>query len=222
MKIIIGGLLLLALAPGSGLAQFTGKLVYEVDGTGTRLVMAYYQDGNQAHLEAYNIKMIGGVTDTTTIKPQDTLLYDFSKATNTHLLWRSHLAVVAPYTIQVINSGGIQTASAAVQKMGSEIVNGYHCTHYIETIGKATHDLWVTNDLNVTPSVMIISSYLYYTPGHPHLQQLAAAGCTGLLVKSVSGGAGLPPVTMNLISVDMRTRLSPRLFQIPSYYTVRN
>jgi hypothetical protein len=222
MKIMIAGLLLLALAPLAALAQFTGKLVYEVDGTGTRLVITYYQNGNQAHLEAYNIKVNGAVTDTTTLKPQDTTLYDFSKGSATTLVFRSHLAVVRPFTAQLLMSSGVKVASATVQQVGKDIINGYHCTHYLETIGMSKHDIWVTNDLNVTPSLMFISSYLYYEPGHPHLQPLTAAGCTGVVVKTMFGAAGIPPVTMNLISIDTRTTLSPALFRIPSYYTVRN
>ena len=124
--------------------------------------------------------------------------------------------------MEVVTGPGVNTVMAVVKKMGQETVNGYHCTHYLETIGEATHDIWVTNDLQVTPpSVMIITSYLYYTPGLPHLQELAAAGCTGIVVKSVSGGGGVPPVTMQLISINTRITMNPSLFRIPSYYTVR-
>src|ERR1700761_7340972 len=83
---ILGGALL---AAQTGKAQFSGKLVYQVDGQTSRLIMTYYQQGTTARMKAYNVNLSNGTVDMSTLKAQDTILYDFAAAHETHLQYKT-------------------------------------------------------------------------------------------------------------------------------------
>src|SRR5579863_4621249 len=57
---------LFALVMGRGVAQFNGKLVYQIDNNGVRTVMTYIQNGTNAIVEAYTGTLKNGALDTTT------------------------------------------------------------------------------------------------------------------------------------------------------------
>jgi Domain of unknown function (DUF4412) len=222
----LAGMLALSLFVHSTYAQFTGKLVYEIDRPDTKLVMTYYQKGTQGHIEAYNVKMSNGTADMSTLHPQDTVLWDFAKGTETHLNYHQMRAFMTKYIGKMesdaIAAHGQNMSTVTVTSKGSESVNGYACTHYVMTMGtkifKSTRDVWITKDLGPAPTVYVVGSYLYFTPGFPHFTDLTQAGADGVVVKAVLSGAGMVS-TMNLISVDKKTP-SASLFQAPSRYTL--
>lgn len=191
-------------------AQFTGKLVYESDQRESKLVMTYYQDKNHARMEAYSMHLA-----------QDTIIYDLSKATETHLQYRAQNALIMQY----IDAGAnqvLKNQQINVQKMGQETVNGYSCTHYVITNSRNGRsnkgEVWITKDLGPAPSIYVMGGYLYYTPGYLLLTKLIEAGGDGIVVKAVHGeGANI--ATVNLISID-KNMPSAALFQVPSRYTV--
>jgi Domain of unknown function (DUF4412) len=219
------GLIVLVLSLHTAFAQFTGKLVYEIARPDTKLVMTYYQKGTQGHIEAYNVKMSSGNADMSTLHPQDTVLWDFAKGTETHLNYRQMRAFMTKYIgkmeTDLMAAKGKNMGAITVTSKGSESVNGYACTHYVMATNNkmmnSTRDVWITKDLGPAPTVYIVGSYLYFTPGFPHFTDLTQAGADGVVVKAVLTGAGMVS-TMNLVSVDKKTP-SASLFQVPSRYT---
>jgi hypothetical protein len=219
---------LLALFAGSASAQFNGKLVYQVDQNGNRLVMAYYQSGTHGKIEAYNVQLKNGIPDSTTMHAQDTIIFDFSAATETHLQYHTMMA----YKQQYMNNIVTAALQARMKSMGTVTVsggnadtaNGYNCNHYIITstskMGTGTRDVWVSSTLGPSPAVWVLGSYLYYTPGYAHLTELTSAGASGIVVKVNSSFThqGLQ-YSMRLISIDTHP---PRLqfFSVPSRYSV--
>jgi Domain of unknown function (DUF4412) len=232
MKCILpgaAGLMAAVLSVQCAFAQFTGRLVYEVDKATDKTVMAYYQKGTSGLIEAYNEKLVNGATDTTTLHAQDTLLFDFAGATETHMQYKTMSAYKTKYSAteaqEVAANKPIAKGTVDVTSKGAETVNGYNCTHYVITsssmLGTSTRDVWITGDLGPAPAVYVISLYTYFTPGHPVLAKLTAAGANGVVVKSVSSYAKASLVTtMNLILIDTKTPLKAALFQVPSRYTM--
>jgi hypothetical protein len=223
----LAGTFALSLSVQSVSAQFTGKLVYEIARPDTKLVMTYYQKGTQGRIEAYNVKMSSGTPDMSTVHPQDTIIFDFAKATETHLNYHQMRAFITKYIGKMesdaIAAHGKNLGTVTVTSKGPETVNGYVCTHYIMAtnnykIWNSTRDIWITNGLGPAPTVYIVGSYLYFTPGFPHFTDLTQAGANGIVVKSVLTGGSMVS-TMNLVSVDPTTP-SSSLFKVPSNYTV--
>ncbi len=224
----VAGLIAAALPFQTVSAQFTGKLVYEIDRPKEKLVMTYYQSGTAAHVEAYNITTNNGVTDTTTVNPQDTILFDFANNNETHLQWRYQRAIMTKYTGTIV--AAVMTAKAknfatvTVTSKGADTSNGYSCTHYVITtssqLATSTKDLWITGDLGPAPTAWVAGSYLYFTPGDPQFTKLISAGANGIVVKAVSSFSkqGIISV-MNLIAVDKSTP-NPSLFQVPSGFSL--
>ncbi|HTR30886.1 MAG TPA: DUF4412 domain-containing protein [Puia sp.] len=217
---------LLVTAAGSAFAQFNGKLVYQIDQQGSRTVMTYVQNGTNAIVTAYTIKLTNGVTDTTTFHAQDTIIFDFAAATETHLQYRTMNAYKQKYmgTLMAgaMKNQGAVTAAAA----GSASVNGYNCNHYVITtksaLGISTKDIYTTGDIGGSPTLWVVGAFTYYTPGYPHFVKLMAAGASGVVVQASSSNnkQGLL-VTMNLVSAD--TKFVPRArgyFSVPSRYNL--
>ena len=212
-------------AAGGAWAQFGGKLVYQIVRPTVVLTMTYYQTGNNVHVEAYSMQVKKGVVDSSTLSVQDTILFDLSKATETHLQRQTGRAIISPYTATIIGQTayGKTIPPPTVQLVGPDTANGYTCTHYIEKysgakpFGQGQREIWVTNGLG-NPGILVMGSYLYYTPGSGQLQALNAAGCVGVVVRTKMSGMGQVAV-MNLVSVDTK-RINPSLYQIPSYYFV--
>ena len=206
-------------------AQFTGKLVYQIVKPTVILTMTYYQNGNNVHVEAYSMEVKKGVVDSSTFSVQDTILFDLSKGTETHLQRQTGNAIISPYTMTILAQTryGQMSTPVTVQQAETDTVNGYSCTHYIENstgakpFGSTRRDLWVTNALG-TPGIAVMGSYLYYTPGSQPLQALYAAGGTGVIVRAKISAIGQTAV-MNLIGVDTKTP-GAALFQVPSNYVI--
>lgn len=223
MKNTIIGLFALVSLPAS--AQFNGKLVYQIDQEGTRIVMTYIQYGTNAVITAYTMQLKNGVADTTTFHAQDTLIFDFTAATETHLQYKTWRAYKQKYMGTIM--------AAAVDKMpgtvsyaaaGSGSVNGYSCNHYVITtttkFNTSKKDVWTTNDIGGSPTTWVLGGFLYYTPGFPPFAKLTAAGATGVVVQAGST-AGKLHWTMNLISCDPHFVPKVRgFFSVPSRYTL--
>jgi hypothetical protein len=221
---------LLILMAGTAEAQFTGKLVYQIDQNGMRTVMTYIQRGTSAILEAYTIKLNNGVTDTTTIQPQDTLIFDFAAGTETNLQFSTMQAYKTKF-IGNMEAAAIAArlkgkASISVANVGSASTDGYNCNHYVITstgpMGAGTRDVWTTGDIGGSPSLWIVGAHTYWAPGHPTLAQLTGAGASGVVVKANSSYSkqGLL-YSMNLIYVDTNFKArSPNYFKVPSRYNL--
>jgi Domain of unknown function (DUF4412) len=221
---------LLVVIAGPAEAQFTGKLVYQLDQNGERTVMTYIQRGTSAIVETYTIKLNNGVTDTTTIQPQDTLIFDFAAGVETNLQFSTMQAYKTKF---IGNMEAVAMAarlkgkaSISVVSAGSASIDGYNCNHYVITstgpIGSGARDVWTTGDIGGSPSLWIVGAHTYWAPGHPTLAQLTAAGASGVVVKANSSNAkqGLL-YSMNLIYVDTNFKpRSPAYFNVPSRYNV--
>jgi hypothetical protein len=222
--------LLLAVA-GSAFAQFNGKLIYQVDQKKSRTVMTYYQTGTSGKMEAYDIDFKNGIPDSSTIKAQDTILYDFADSNETHLQYETKRAMKMKYlaTIEAALMAARMKgkASTSVIAKGPDTANGHQCMHYTITstspLGTGTRDIWLTSDFGqgVSPSVWVTGGYLYYTPGSPHLLQLLAQGAGGVVVKVVASSPHQGVIyTMNLIAIEQPRRYRTATFSVPSGYTV--
>ena len=220
--------LVLTMIGQAAFAQFSGKLVYQLDRHNTRLVMTYIQSGTNARVTAYDITLKNGVPDSSTISPQDTILFDLAGATETHLQHHTGRAFKTKYTgalYAAMMPNGIKGASQTALRApdSGQVVNGYHIAHYqlIEKspMGTGTRDIWITHDLGPAPTIWVLGSYLYYTPGFPSFTKLMNAGANGIVVQTQSSFThqGLQ-YTMTLISVDKR-RVAPHTFDVPSRYT---
>jgi hypothetical protein len=221
---------LLTLIVGAASAQFNGRLIYQLDQNGTRTVMQYVQNGTNAIVSAYTITLKSGVPDTSTLHPQDTLIFDFAAATETHLQHATMNAYKQKYMGNMMaaamakkNSMG---GSVAVTAAGSGAVDGYNCNHYVITsksmMGTSTKDVWTTGDIGGSPTLWVVGAFTYYTPGYPHFTKLTAAGASGVVVQVNSSFTkqGLQ-YSMNLVSVD--TKFVPRFrgyFSVPSRYNL--
>jgi len=229
MKLSFVCLLLVVAARGT--AQFNGKLVYQVDQKKSRTVMTYYQTGNSGRMDAYDINFKNGIPDSSTIKAQDTILYNFADSNETRLqhetlraLKMKYLAITASALVASRMKG---KASTTVTAKGAETVNGHKCMHFVITstsaLGTGIRDIWVTGDYGqgVSPAVWVVGGYLYYPPGSPHLLELKAQGASGVVVKVVAGSPSQGVIyTMNLIDVEQPQRYGAAMFNVPSAYTL--
>ena len=219
---------LFVLIAGSAAAQFNGTLIYQVDQSGNRLVMKYYQNGTHGKIEAYNVSLNNGIPDSTTMHAQDTIIFDFSAATETHMQYHTMRAYKQKYMANMM-SAAMQAKLASMGTVSvsggtADTANGYNCNHYVITstskMGTGTRDVWMTGSLGGSPTAWVLGSYLYFTPGYPHFVKLQAAGASGVVVKVNSSYTrqGLQ-YSMRLISADTHP---PRLqfFDVPSRYTV--
>jgi hypothetical protein len=140
----------------------------------------------------------------------------------THLQFKTGMAIITKYTLDMMAANpGLQGGNVTIQNLGAETVNGYSCTHYVlarengvAPKGSKT-EVWITPALGA-PTIYVMGSYLYYTPGYPPFTKLLAAGGNGVVVKILSGFTGYMS-TINLVSVD-KTTPSSSFFKIPSYY----
>ena len=215
---------LFALISLSASAQFNGKLVYQIDQDVVRTVMTYIQYGTNAVIEAYSIQLKNGVTDTTTFHAQDTLIFDFAAATETHLQYKTGRAFKQKYMGTLMAAAVGKAPSPTIAAAASGSVNGYSCQHYVMTTNMGhytnTRDVWITADIGGSPTTWVMGGFLYYTPGFPHFTKLTAAGASGVVVQ-VSGTAGKLHWTMNLISCDPHYVPKVRgFFSVPSRYTL--
>jgi hypothetical protein len=220
-----------ALIAGSAVAQFNGKLVYQLDQNGKRTVMQYIQNGTNAIVSAYTITLKNGVPDTSTLHSQDTIIFDFAAATETHLQHATMYAYKQKYMGNMMAAamaakGKSLAGSIDVTAAGSGAVDGYSCNHYVitskSTLGTSTKDVWTTGDIGGSPTLWVVGAFTYYTPGYPHFTKLTAAGASGVVVQVNSSYTkqGLQ-YSMNLVSAD--TKFIPRsrnYFSVPSRYSV--
>lgn len=223
-KILIG---LFALISLSAEAQFNGKLIYQLDANGYRNVMTYVQNGTNAVVTAYTIKLNNGVPDTTTLHAQDTLLFDLAAGTETHLQYITWRAIKTKY-ISVIEANYLNKAAAGVTvtPAAGQTVGGYNCKHYLSTsksgFGTFTKDVFTTDDIGGSPTLWVVGAFLYYTPGFPGFTKLTAAGATGVVVQVINSGSKQGHIsTLNLIYCD--PKFVPRArgyFSVPSRYTL--
>ena len=221
----------LTLGAGSATAQFNGKLIYQLDQNGNRTVMQYIQNGTNAIVSAYTITLKNGAPDTSTLHPQDTIIFDFAAATETHLQYHTMNAYKQKYMGNMMAAamaakGNALAGSVAVTAAGSGTVNGYSCNHYVITssskLGTSTKDVWTTGAIGGSPTLWVVGAFTYYTPGYPHFTKLTAAGASGVVVQVNSSFTkqGLQ-YSMNLVSVD--TKFVPRFrgyFSVPSRYNL--
>ena len=217
MKIILAGLR--ACGVWTAQAQFAGKLTYRIVNPTSTLTMVYYQNGNNARVDAWSFSN----ADTTVItNVQDTLLFDIAGLNITHLQYQTGRAIIAKTAPTLVKGtlGGMGTV-INIQTIGAETVNGYACTHFVISTqtGQITSkkDIWVTTSLG-TPGIQVAGGYLYYTPDFPQEIKLLAAGGAGVVVKT-SISTGKMSVVMNLIAVDTKPP-SLRLFAVPARYTI--
>jgi len=217
MKIILAGLLVCSVWTAQ--AQFAGKLTYRIVNPTSTLTMIYYQNGNNARVDAQSVSN----TDTTkVVNVQDTLLFDIAGRKMTHLQYKTGMAYITQNTAALAQQAMASTQSTVtIQTVGPETVNGYSCTHYV-VVGQTGHlvtkrDIWVTTALG-TPGIQVAGGYLYWTPDFVQEIKLVAAGGAGVVVKSQVTGPGLS-TTMNLIAVDTKTP-GASVFAVPSWYTV--
>jgi|GEM_PF-2090711 len=228
MKHPIMKLLLLLLLTGAILtatpqvasAQFAGKLTYKLVNPNDILYMVYYQNGNNARVDARTVSK----ADTTQVtSTQDTLLFDIAGKKTTHLQYKTGNAyiMVNTATMTLAMSGKVPQQQLSVQTVGPETVDGYACTHYT-VIGQMGHytskrEVWVTTSLG-TPGIQVAGGYLYWTPDFPQEIKLLAAGGTGVIVRSKISSPGLT-IQMDLIGVDTKTP-DAFLFKVPSRYSI--
>ncbi len=224
MKKMMIAVAVMVFASATAAAQFTGKLVYQVVRPNEILTMTYYQNGNNVHVEAYTMHVNKGVIDSPTLRPQDTILFDLSKSTETHLQHSTQNAIIAPYSMTIIDqtSYGKTLSPPYVQLVGPDTANSYTCMHYAvnynaKPFGASRRDVWVTSTLG-NPGIYVMGSYLYFTPGSQQVQALTAAGFSGVVVRMKMTGQG-PTTVMNLVGVDTKTPKAS-LFQVPSNYTI--
>lgn len=203
-------------------AQFAGKLTYKLVNPNDILYMVYYQNGNNARVDARTVSK----SDTTQVtSTQDTLLFDIAGKKTTHLQYKTGNAYImmntASLTLQAMGGKGMPQQDLSVQTVGAETVNGYACTHYIVigTIGHYTskRDVWVTTSLG-TPGIQVAGGYLYWTPDFPQEIKLLAAGGAGVIVRSSIKSPGMS-LTMDLIGVDTK-KPDASLFKVPARYAV--
>jgi Domain of unknown function (DUF4412) len=206
-------------------AQWNGKLTYKVANTlntTSTLMMVYYQNGNNARVDAWSVSQ----ADTTKIlNTQDTLLYNISGLTTIHLQYKTGRAYLqkntSSITQQLMASKG-KSVTATIETKGPETVNGYPCTHYVMvTPGMGnkptTRDVWVTQSLG-NPSIQVMGSYLYYTPDNDNEIKLLAAGAAGVVVKTTVTVPGAT-MTTTLTAVDTKTPPAS-MFKVPSWYSL--
>ncbi|HVU98654.1 MAG TPA: DUF4412 domain-containing protein [Puia sp.] len=218
MKIILAALVSL-FACRAAQAQFSGKLTYRIVNPTSTLTMVYYQNGNNARVDARSVSN----TDTTqVVNVQDTLLFDLAAHKTTHLQYKTGMAYIMPNTGAMAQQVAAATNSTVtVQTIGAETVNGYACTHY-QMLGKtgsyvSKREIWVTASLG-TPGIQVAGGYLYWTPEFVQETKLLAAGGAGVVVKSLVNMPGLM-TTMDLIAVDTNPP-NGSLFAVPSRYTL--
>lgn len=200
-------------------AQFAGTLTYRIIHPTSTLTMVYYQNGNNARVDAQSVSN----TDTTkVVNVQDTLLFDIAGRKMTHLQYKTGMAFITLNTAALAQQAMASTKSTVtVQTIGPETVNGYPCTHYVVE-GKtgnyvSKREVWVTTALG-TPGIQVAGGYLYWTPDFEQEIKLVAAGGAGVVVKSSVTAPGLSTI-MNLVGVDTKTPAAS-LFAVPSRYTV--
>lgn len=217
MKIILGALL--ACGVWTAQAQFAGKLTYRIVNPTSTLTMVYYQNGNNARVDARSVSN----SDTTQVlNVQDTLLFDIAGLNTTHLQYQTGMAILAKNTATLTKGAlsGLGT-QIGIETAGAETVNGYACTHYViqTQTGRlvSKRDVWITTALG-SPGIQVMGGYLYYTPDVPQEGKLLAAGGAGVVVKAKVTAPGLSMV-MNLIGVDTK-RPDARLFAVPARYTL--
>jgi hypothetical protein len=210
-------------------AQFNGKLIYQTDQQVTRFVVTYYQSGNAGRLEAYNIKLKNGIPDSSSLRAQDTILFDFKEKTETRLQHSTGMAYKTQYIATMAAAAMAaktkSIGSTTVTTKGQETLNGFHCTHFVVTsnsqLGTGMRDIWVSGDVGPSPTVWIAGSYLYFTPGYPHLEQLIAAGASGVIVRAVNTFTHqAPQYTMDLVLADTKHTPPASLFAVPSRYNL--
>jgi len=220
MKFLL--VLLLAFAGQAASAQFAGKLTYKLVNPNDILYMVYYQNGNDARVDARTVSK----ADTTQVtSTQDTLLFDIAGKKTTHLQYKSGNAYImvntATMTLQAMGGKGVPQQQLSVQTIGTETVDGYACTHYIVVgqIGSYTskREVWVTTSLG-TPGIQVAGGYLYWTPDFPQEIKLLAAGGAGVIVRSKISSPGLT-IQMDLIGVDTKTP-DASLFKVPARYSI--
>ena len=223
------GLIVLATSPVS--AQFNGRLIYQADKKkGGRVVMTYLQSGNSGRMTGYDIDLKNGYPDTSTMQAQDTILYDFTNANETHLQFETLRAMKMKYMGNVVSALMSprlkQQSSTTVVNKGADTANGHQCMHFVVTttspLNTGIRDIWITTDFGagVSPLVWVTGMYLYYQPGTPQLQQLTAAGAAGVVVRVIASNPRNGVLwTMNLITYD-HPRLMKETFTVPSRYTI--
>src|SRR5579863_1133012 len=221
---------LFALVMGCAAAQFNGKLVYQIDNNGTRTVMTYIQNGTNAILEAYTATLKNGAPDTMTMRPQDTILYDFTAGTETHLQFKTGRAYKTSYITKNKAAAAMPQPSGqwglTFTSTAGGSVNGYTCNHYVitnnEPYGTGTKDVWTTNAFAGSPTLWVVGSFLYFTPGYPHFTKLTALGASGVVVRvNESYPKQNVGYSMNLVFADPNYVPSPAgFFNVPSRYTL--
>ena len=218
MKFILAALLACGLFRAG--AQFGGKLTYRIVNPTSTLTMVYYQNGNNARVDARSVSN----ADTTLVtNVQDTLLFDIAARKTTHMQYRTGMAFITMNTATITQQalGSKLQSTINILTVGPETVNGYACTHYVIQVQTghiaSKRDVWITTGLG-TPGIQVVGGYLYYTPEFQQEIQLVAAGGAGVVVKSQISSPGLQ-IVMNLIGVDTKTP-NARLFTVPSWYAV--
>ncbi|HTR30885.1 MAG TPA: DUF4412 domain-containing protein [Puia sp.] len=222
---------LLLAVTGPAAAQFNGKLVYQVDQKKSRTVMTYFQTGTSGKMEAYDISFKNGIPDSSTIKAQDTILYNFADSNETHLQYETRRAMKMRYLAiteaAMVASRMKGKTSTTVTANGPDTANGHKCMHFTisttSALGTGIRDIWLTGDFGqgVSPSVWVVGAYLYYPPGSPHLLELLAKGAGGVVVKVVASSPHQGVIyTMNLMAIEQPRRYRAAEFSVPSGYTL--
>jgi hypothetical protein len=159
-------------------------------------------------------------------KDQNSLLFDFSKMEKTTLVHESNLASIMSFTyldqqnVHLMEKSG---TSFTVEKVGTEKVGGFNCTHFIITTylngkprtGQPKKNLWFTSDLG-NSNVWFIGPYLYCLKDNYEQKKLADAGASGIVVKWEIG-----PSSATLTD-HQQNSVPSSVFDIPSGYTKRD
>jgi hypothetical protein len=226
MKIYIAIFLVVVLTAQTASAQFAGTLVYRDVRSNIVLTMVYAQSGTNGFMAANNMNIAGGKVDSTSMKAQDTIIWDFNAQTETHYQQATKNAYIQPYfkTMTAMAMANRQITCKAVGTAGGDTANGYTCSHYQVTIAygrySETRDLWIASSVPA-PTVYVCGDYNYATPGSKMLNAIVNAGGTGLVVREITMIMGRPGARIELIKYEA---VNPRRlrFTMPSYYTPVN
>ena len=112
-------------------------------------------------------------------------------------------------------------SAVRVQKIGTESVFGYNCVHIkvtylIRALGETAHeqsDEWYSTDL---PASQFLSSILFENHSPDVVKQIADAGCSGALIKSITKSSGSSTVVQ--LSSIVQKNIPDSTFKLPANY----
>jgi hypothetical protein len=195
--------------------QFEGVLHYQCM-LKNQIAMTVYLSPTKARVEANVIPYFDGKPNLAEATDQRVIIFDILAKKETTLNAKTNTAVTSSLSesrtdsIMKLNGDDI-----IVEKEGPENVGQFSCDHFILSIKGSKKDLWITKDLGAG-SLYVGSEFLYYTMGGLIAQKLAAAGATGIVVKSQYGQL------TTLLTGFEKKNIPLSMFEVPAGYTVMN